>query len=497
MNNNLINHVIIVGGGTAGWAAAAALTHNLGRKIRITLVESDLIGTVGVGEASIPPMRSFHRMAGIDEREFMSATSATFKLGIQFENWRKLNHSYIHSFGQLGKATWMADFQHVLFYAQRKSLDFEPADVCVELKAALSGKCSFTDHEPLNYAYHLDATAYARYLRSICEAKGLLRVEGKISAVNKCHSSGHIKSLTLESGQQIEGDFFIDCSGFRALLIGESLGVGYEDWSHWLPVDRAIAVQTESVRPPLPYTRAIARDAGWQWQIPLQHRVGNGHVFSSRFTDAQTATDILVDSLEGPMVNTPREIRFTTGRRLKQWDKNVLSLGLSSGFLEPLESTSIYLMMIGIIRFIKQFPYFGIDESQVNYYNKVAREEFESIRDFIILHYKATERTDTEFWRYMKNLKVPSALEEKITLFESTGHINPDPSDIFRENSWLQVMLGQGLEPRAHHVFPLLMTDDQLLMSLTGLKRQVETRVEKMQTHADFLAHFCPRKELA
>lgn len=490
--NKPIKKIVIVGGGTAGWAAAAALSNTVKDIVDIILVESDEIGTIGVGEATIPPMRNFNGIAGIDEREFLSIASGSFKLGIKFENWYQKDHEYFHAFGSLGKASWMAGFQHVLFHAEAQGIKIDLADYFLELRAAKNNKCYFDEKNPLSYAYHLDATAYAKWLRNVCIKRGVTRVEGKVREVLQHPENGFISSLALESGQVVEGDFFIDCTGFRALLIEKTLQTGFEDWSHWLPVDRAWAVQIDENKEPAPYTTSSARSAGWQWHIPLQHRTGTGMVYCSKYISDEDARAELIANLQGTMVNEPRNIKFETGRRKQQWNKNVLSLGLSSGFLEPLESTSIYLMMIGITRFIQQFPYFGVNQSQVDYYNKIAKEEFESIRDFIILHYKLTDREDTPFWHYMKYCEVPEALSEKIQLFKDTGHIYPDPSDIFRNYSWLQVMMGQGLKPSTYHPVAKLISDKDLKNSLEAVKQQIHAKVNAMPSHTEFLKVYCP-----
>jgi tryptophan halogenase len=492
VNTHSIKKIVIAGGGTAGWAAAAALAKQLGPLLNIVLIESDDIGTVGVGEASIPPMRAFHRLAGIEEQDFMCATSSTFKLGIQFENWGRLGDKYNHSFGRVGMGTWMAEFHHLYFHGRAMGIKDSLEEYCLELQAAKQGKFVTSDKPALNYAYHLDATAYATYLRTICVNRGVTRIEGKITAVNQDASTGFITSLELESGQTIQGDFFIDCTGFRGLLIEQTLKTGYEDWSHWLPTNRAIAVQTRSTKPPSPYTRAIARSAGWQWQIPLQHRVGNGLVYCSDFLSEEQAHNELLSQLEGDMLTEPRVIKYTTGRRKKFWNRNCLALGLSSGFLEPLESTSIYLVMIGITRFIQQFPFAGVTEAQETFYNATAVDEFERIRDFIVLHYKLTEREDAPFWEQCKHQEIPSTLAQRIALFREAGHIFPAEADLFRLDSWLQVMVGQGLAPRRYHHIARLMTEEQLRQSFTNLKASIKRSLQDMPSHEAFIHQYCP-----
>lgn len=495
MNSQIVKKVVIAGGGTAGWVAAAALSQQLGPLLEIVLVESDAIGTVGVGEASIPPMKAFHRLAGIDEREFMRATSSTFKLGIRFENWGRLGESYIHSFGRVGKPTRMADFQHIWLSARSLGVVENLDEYCLELEAAKAEKFYTSDQASINYAYHLDATAYAAYLRGICEERGVKRIEGKISAVNQDSSNGHITSLMMDSGLQVGGDFFIDCTGFRGLLIEQTLKTGYEDWSHWLPTDSAIAVQTRSTKPPSPYTRSIARTAGWQWQIPLQHRVGNGLVYCREYMTDEEAKDQLLNNLDGEILTEPRLIRYTTGRRRKTWNKNCLALGLASGFLEPLESTSIYLIMIGITRFIRQFPFAGISDVVVDFYNKVAGAELERIRDFIVLHYKLTEREDTPFWLRCKNQEIPETLKERMNLFHEGAHIFPDEFDLFRLDSWLQVMMGQGMLPKQHQKVRGLISEEDLKKFLHPIREEIAKRVESLPLHADFVNRYCPADE--
>lgn len=362
MQPTAVKKLIIAGGGTAGWMAAAAMSKKFGELLEITIVESDEIGTVGVGEATIPPMRVFHKLLGIDEQEFMRETRATFKLGISFENWGHDGDKYIHSFGRNGKETWLGDFHHFWLYAQKLGLkEFNYGDFCLELKASLANKFMTGPNFDINYAYHLDASRYAKFLRAMSEKHGARRIEGKVVEVRQDHDSGFITHLVLASGQIIDGDFFIDCSGFRGLLIEQTLRTGYEDWSQWLPCDTAQAVQTESVGPAVPYTRAIAHHAGWRWRIPLQHRVGNGLVYCSNFMGDDEARSTLLNAVEGRTLTEPRVIKYRTGRRRKTWNKNCIALGLASGFIEPLESTSIHLFMMGITRLMRFFPFNGVD----------------------------------------------------------------------------------------------------------------------------------------
>jgi tryptophan halogenase len=491
LDGQVVKRVVIAGGGTAGWNAAAALAQQLGPLIDITLVESDDIGTVGVGEATIPTVRTFHRLLDVDEREFMRATLATFKLGIAFENWSRLGDRYIHSFGAVGKSTWMGDFQHYWLAAKADGFGGELGDYCFELKAAEAGKFYTSEKSPINYAYHFDAGLYGRFLRSVYEKKGVKRIEGKIARIEQHPESGFIEALVLESGPRVEGDLFIDCTGFRGLLIEQTLKAGYEDWGHWLRTDSALAVQTPSTGEVPPYTRAIARQAGWQWRIPLQHRVGNGLVYCSDYISEEEARDTLLRHLDAEPLFEPRLIRYRTGMRRKSWDKNCIALGLSSGFLEPLESTSIHLMQIAVTRLIQLFPFSGCNEALINHYNAQSRVEFERIRDFVILHYRLTERDDTPFWRYCRDMQIPDTLVERIALFRDNAYAYQAPDEIFRVDSWLQVMLGQRLEPRGFHHMGRLLDAERLRKMLESLKTNIANAVAKLPAHQDFLANYC------
>jgi tryptophan halogenase len=486
-----VKRVVIVGGGTAGWMAAAALAKKFGDLFSIQLVESDEIGTVGVGEATIPPMRVFHKLLGIDEQEFMRATSATFKLGIRFENWGRDGDNYIHSFGKTGKETWLGDFHHFWLRARELGLPFEFSDFCLELQAAKANKFITGNNVDINYAYHLDASRYAIFLRALSEKNGAQRIEGKIEQVVQDPHSGFVQAVRLQSGQVIEGDFFIDCSGFIGLLIEKTLHTGYDDWSHWLPCDSAQAVQTEAVGPPPAYTRSMAHASGWQWRIPLQHRVGNGLVYCSRYMNDEQARAHLLNNLEGKTLTEPRVIKFRTGRRRKSWNKNVIALGLASGFLEPLESTSIHLVMMGITRFMRFFPFNGIEPTLVQEFNEQSREEVEKIRDFIILHYKTTERDDSPFWRQCKNMDIPDTLAHRMELFKKTGHAYQADGELFRIDSWTQVMLGQRLMPEHYHHIAQLMSERELQHFFSGMKQNILQSVEKMPSHQAFIAQYC------
>ena len=486
-----VSHVVIAGGGTAGWMTAVALSKLLGKAIKVTLVESDAIGTVGVGEATIPPLLTFHKLLGINEQQFMRATKATFKLGIAFESWRDVEQDYIHSFGTTGQDCWAAGFQHFWLKAQQHNKAKSFGEYCPELVAAQQNRFAVLPSQGLNYAYHLDATAYAAFLRGIAEEHGTQRIEGKINEVCLDEHSGHIQHLTLASGEEVKGDFFIDCTGFRARLIGEAMHVGYEDWTHWLPCDSAIAVQTELTREPVPYTRSIAHEFGWQWQIPLQHRMGNGLVYCERYTTDGEAKQLLLDNLPGEPINEPRVIRFRTGQRRQHWHKNCLAIGLSSGFLEPLESTSIHLIQRSIIRFMQLFPFGGVDDASINEFNQQTEHEVLNIRDFIILHYYVTQRNDSAFWRYCSKMSIPESLQHRIDLFKSSGRVFKVPNELFGENSWTQVMLGQGLMPESYHPIVDMMDDDELSQFLGQIEARVKRTVSQLPSHEAFLKHHC------
>ncbi len=491
MNREGIKKVVIAGGGTAGWMVAALLSKTMGKVLDITLIESDEIGTVGVGEATIPPLVQYNQLCQISEPEFMAAVQATFKLGISFENWRDVNEDYIHSFGNTGTDHWSAGFQHIWMSGQRKGIATDYGDYCLELRAALESKFAHLPKNGLNYAFHIDATLYARFLRKLSEENGTARVEGKIVKVDTDAESGFITSLTLDSGKQVEGDLFIDCTGFRGLLIEQTLHAGYEDWSHWLPCDSAVAVQTESTGPAIPYTRSIAREAGWQWRIPLQHRVGNGMVYCSRYISDEDARETLLENIEGKMLTEPRVIKFRTGQRLKQWSKNCIAIGLSSGFLEPLESTSIHLIQRSVVRLLRMFPQEKIVQTDVDEFNKQSKFDIETIRDFIILHYCVTNRTDTPFWRHCRNMEIPETLAHRINLFKETGRVFRLHTELFAENSWIQVMLGQGIVPDQYHPVVDVMDDEELDRFLKQIKANVDSTVGKLPDHEAYIEQYC------
>jgi tryptophan 7-halogenase len=488
---NPVKKVVIAGGGTAGWIAAAALSQQYGDILDIVLVESEDIGTVGVGEASIPPMKAFHNFLQIKEQEFMRATAATFKLGIGFENWGQIGDKYIHSFGITGQGTWLCEFHHFWMRGLELGIKSELGEYCAELQAAKAHKFGLSSQPSLNYAYHLDASLYAKFLRKFAEPRGIKRIEGKIKSVEQHAENGFIKSLTMESGQVIDGDLFIDCTGFRGLLIEQTLKTGYDDWSHWLPCNSAVAVQTESVAPPIPYTRSIASDAGWQWRIPLQHRMGNGLVYCDQYMTDDVAIQALLGSVEGKAIIQPRVIKFTTGRRKLNWNKNCVALGLASGFVEPLESTSIHLIMMGVTRLMRLFPFSGVSQTFIDQYNHLARMELEKIRDFIVLHYNATEREDTPFWKYCKHMSIPESLSNRMQMFKETAHTYQAEDELFRVDSWIQVMFGQGLKPKNYHHFAKVMKEKDLNQFLAHVKKTVANTVMQLPSHQDFISQYC------
>jgi len=491
MSEDRLRRIVIAGGGTAGWMAAAAICRTLGKVVDVSLIESDAIGTIGVGESTIPPLVTYNRLLGINEAEFMRATNATFKLGILFDNWKEVGHTYFHSFGLTGKDHWSAGFQHFWLYGLEKGHKQSYDEYCLELVAARENKFAHLPDDGMNYAYQLDSTLYAKFLRGMAEGDGCTRTEGKIATVDLDPESGDIAALVLESGQRIEGDLFLDCTGFRALLIGQTLGVGHEDWTHWLPCDSAIAVQTESVGPAVPYTRAMAHESGWQWRIPLQHRVGNGIVWCSRFLDQDAAMERLLGNVEGEVLTKPNVLRFGAGMREKQWHKNCIAMGLSGGFMEPLESTSIHLIQRAVLRLIRMLPLREISERDVAEFNDQQITDMLQIRDFLILHYKASDRDDSEFWRYCRTMPIPDSLEQKIELFRETGRVFRKNEELFVENSWVQVMMGQGITPQSHHPIAEKLTDDELARLLSTIRDSVTRTVGSLPQHAAYVARYC------
>ncbi len=492
-----VREVVIVGGGSAGWMVAAALAQVLEGQVRIQLLESDEIGTVGVGEATIPQMRLFNGALGIDEHDFVRATQGTYKLGIEFVDWGQRGERYLHSFGSVGQDLGLVPFHHYWVKMLRQGRAQPLGHYALNTVAALAGRFAPQAQAPglptvaTAYAYHFDAGLYARYLRRTSEAKGVVRTEGRIADVQLRPGDGHVQAVVLADGRRVEGELFIDCSGFTGLLIERALHTGYEDWSHWLPCDRAVAVPCERTGPPEPYTRATARGAGWQWRIPLQHRIGNGHVFCSRHISEDEATAQLMAHLDGRPLAEPRPLRFVPGKRRKLWHRNVVAVGLASGFLEPLESTSLYLVQSSISRLLQFFPTLDFDPLNTAEHNRQADAEFERVRDFIILHYHLTRRDDTPFWTRVRKMELPATLTEKLALFRSTGRLFRAPSDIFSEVSWLQVLVGQGLVPQAHQPLADVLSDDEAAFFLANIERGVAQHAGAMPRHADYLAAHC------
>ena len=487
--------IVVAGGGTAGWMTAAALARTLGPVAQVTLVESEQIGTIGVGESTIPPLVAYNRILGINEADFMRATQATFKLGINFENWRVPGESYFHSFGGTGKDHWSAGFQHFWMHGQAQGHDSPYGDYCLELKAAEAGRFAHLPDDRMNYAYQLDSGLYARFLRRMAEADGAQRIEGRIAKVELDSESGDIAALRLDGDRRIEGDLFIDCTGFRALLIEGALHVGYDDWTHWLPCDGAVAIQTSSVRPPVPYTRAIAHEAGWHWRIPLQHRQGNGIVYCSSFMDPDAALAKLLASVEGDKLVQPNPIRFRTGARRRQWHRNCVAVGLSGGFMEPLESTSIHLIQRAVLRILRMLPAGTVSPLDIAEFNDQQMTDMEQIRDFLILHYRATDRRDTPFWRHCAAMAVPDSLTHRMELFRQTGRVFRKNEELFAENSWVQVMMGQGITPQSHHPIASKLRPDELNHLLASLKDQVSRTVANLPDHDAYITRYCSAQE--
>ena len=501
--NAPLKTVTIVGGGTAGWMTAAMLSH-LFRSYTIQLIESEEIGIIGVGEATIPSIRTYNDMAGIDQVEMIRATQATFKLGIDFVNWRSGNDRYFHGFGRIGH-DFMWLHPHQLWLMERQQGQAQHFDhYALNCVAGMQNKFSYPDpRNPaspiggLDYAYQCDASLYARYLRGRSETNGVTRIEGKIVDVKLDGESGYVDHVVMEDGRTVGGDLFVDCSGMRALLIGQALGVGYEDWNHWLLNDRALAVPCERVAPLTPYTRVTARDHGWQWRIPLQHRTGNGHVYASAHISDDEAASVLLANLDGKPLADPRPVRFRPGKRHKAWDRNVVAIGLSSGFLEPLESTSIHLIQTGIIKLLGLFPHRGFAAADVAEYNRQHDFEFTDVRDFIVAHYKVTEREDTPYWAYLKHMAIPDSLAERLDLFASSGRFyKRAAAELFRVESWVQVLLGQGFamgcDPNA-----ALVTADVRTSFLADIADVTAEVAAGMPDHAAFIDRHCKAPPLA
>lgn len=495
MNDTRVTQIVIVGGGTAGWMTAAALSKVLTRDYSITVVESEEIGTVGVGEATIPMIKVFNTALELDEADFLRRTNGSIKLGIEFRDWGRLGDSYVHGFGKIGQPLGLVDFHHY-WLKQRQAGKAGPLDE-YSVNCMMAYRNRFMRAVPdrpnspladIAYAYHFDAGLYARYLREYAEARGAHRIEGKVTGFSLRGEDGFVESIAMEDGSTVAGQLFIDCSGFRGLLIEQALGTGYEDWTHWLPCDRAIAVPCANAKDGVtPYTRATARTAGWQWRIPLQHRIGNGHVFCSRYISEDEATAQLMSNLDGEALAEPRTLRFVTGKRNKAWNRNVVAIGLSSGFMEPLESTSIHLIQAAIARLTAFFPHAGFDRADIDAFNAHADFDTIRIRDFIILHYHATRRTDTPFWEHCGSMDIPESLRTRMELFRSNGRIFRENNELFAEISWIQVLIGQHVDPRGYHALVDLLPEQQVAAFVENVRGVIDNCVRQMPSHDEFL----------
>ena len=490
-----IRSVVIVGGGSAGWMTAAALSNSLQQGCAITLIESEEIGTVGVGEATIPPIKIFNQTLGLDENEFVRRTKGTFKLGIQFVDWAKIGHRYFHPFGTYGRPFDMVQTHQHWLAAHARGLVSSLDDYCMAWAVAKGGRFSQPSPDQRNvlstfeYAYHFDAGLYAAFLREYSQARRVTRLEGRIGAVEQHAETGFVEAVRLDDGTLIGGDLFIDCSGFRGLLIEGALKTGYQDWTRWLPCDRAMAVPSAS-GDLTPYTRSTARAAGWQWRIPLQHRTGNGYVYSSEFLGDDEAAATLLAGLDGMALAEPRPLRFTTGRRNLFWHKNVIAIGLSSGFMEPLESTSLHLIQAGIAKLLAFFPDRDFDPVVSDEYNRIAVGEFERIRDFLILHYHLTRRDDSELWRYCAHMSIPDTLQTKIEHFHRFGRLVARDLDLFGPASWLAVHIGQMNWPERHDPLMDFRNVDGAAW-LGKLKGALEAAAAGLPTHQAYIDRHC------
>ncbi|HLI18898.1 MAG TPA: tryptophan halogenase family protein [Rhodanobacteraceae bacterium] len=499
MTDLAIQRVVIVGGGTAGWMAAAGLARILGQQCAIRLVESEQIGTIGVGESTVPHLKLFNDLLGVDDVNFVKQTQGTFKLGTQFVNWGRIGDCYMHGFGTLGHDISLLPFHQFWLKARRLGFAEELGAYSLHTMAGPRGKftpsvTNAPQNSPLAdiaYAYHFDAGLYARFLRGYAERLGVRRTEGKVVDVRRRGEDGFVEAVVLESGENLEGDLFLDCSGFRGLLIEQTLRVGYEDWSHWLPCNSAVAVSCETAGPPTPYVRCTAHQAGWQWRIPLQNRIGNGYVYSNRHISDDEATATLLKHLDGRVIGEPRVLRFTAGQRRKPWDKNVVAMGLAAGFVEPLESTTIYMVQSAITRLTKLWPRRDCSEVLRDRYNAQAAFEIERIRDFIILHFCATERDDTPFWDYCRTMDIPEPLADNIRLFRDSGRFYRDAEELFALPSWVEVMIGQRILPRTWHPVVDQFSDADLKKLMEDVQRVIAACVEAMPAHQAFLDQHC------
>ena len=496
MTDRHIRRIVVVGGGTAGWMTAAALSNALQGNCRIDLIESEEIGIVGVGEATIPPIKYFNQTLGIDENVFLAATQGSFKLGIEFVGWTRVGQRYFHPFGQFGTEFDVVPLHHYWLRERERGDDTPLQDYALAWAAARAGKFDLPVADrrhvqsSLDYAYHFDASLYARFLRKYAEQRGVRRTEGKVVDVALRGDDGFIKSVTLEGGAVIEGDLFIDCSGFRGLLIEGALKTGYDDWTHWLPCDRAVAVACTHRNELTPFTRSTAHAAGWQWRIPLQHRMGNGHVYCSQFISDDEAAATLLGNLEGEPLGSPRQLRFTTGRRKQSWNRNCVAIGLSAGFMEPLESTSIHLIQTAITRLLALFPDCDFDPMAAQEYNRLTHTEYERVRDFLILHYHAVQR-DEPLWRQTATMTIPDTLQYKIEQFRRGGRLVAENMELFQNSNWLAVLVGQEVWPQRHHPLTDMRSQVDAAGRLRGLRRVIEEAVRSMPTHQQYIDQHC------
>ncbi len=494
-----LQRILIAGGGSSGWMTAALLARMFQGLYEVVLVESEDIGTIGVGEATIPAIKKYNELLGLDENEFMQRTQASFKLGIRFENWLRQGDSYFHGFGVIGQDWEWLRMHHYWLHAHQQGQAGDFADYSINTAAALKDKFvraqANMGDSPLSHiahAFHMDAALFARFLSGYAQDRGVRRREGRIVDVSLRAEDGFIESVTMHDGEVIAADLFIDCSGFRGLFINQALGVGFEDWSHWLPCDRAIAVPCARSEAFTPYTRSIAHSAGWQWRIPLQHRTGNGHVFSTRFMDDAEAEKILLANIDGEQLADPFKVDFKAGKRKQLWHKNCVAIGLAGGFLEPLESTSLHLVQSGIVRLMRLLPDGGFNQANIDEFNRQTDFEFERIRDFIILHYKATERADSPFWDHCRTMEVPATLQRKIDLWMANARIFREDEELFAEESWIQVFLGQGMVPRGYDPMVRIKSDVQINQFLSNIRLVIGKCVDVMPSHGEYVAKTCP-----
>ncbi len=499
MTDNRIRSIAIVGGGTAGWMAAAALTKVLGpHYASVTLIESDEIGTVGVGEGTIPQIGIFNRLLGVDEDEFVRRVKGTFKLGVEFVDWARIGHTYFHPFGPYGVDMAGVSFHAFWLKMRAQGLASGIDDYSVQAAAAKglkfmrpidAGPRSFLSK--IHYAFHFEAALWATYLRELAESRGAVRVEGKVGEVKLRGEDGFVEAVTLQDGRRIEADLWVDCSGFRGLIIEQALHAGYEDWSHWLPCDRAAAIQCESAGDPTPFTRSTARPAGWQWRIPLQHRIGNGYVFSSEHISEDEACATLLANLDGAPIGEPRILKFKGGRRKSFWIKNCVAIGLSAGFMEPLESTSIHLIQSGIAKLLTMFPDRSFAPADIERFNRVTVTEWEQVRDFLVLHYNATERDDSPFWNYCRTMEIPEVLKEKYEVFKTYGRVFRENEELFNDTSWFAVMIGQLMQPRTYDPVADVLGDEETRARLDEIRAAVKTSADYMPMHRRFIEEHC------